>query len=89
MAHRLLVMRAEGRQGVALRIQRLAQCRDVAMPEDRPDAGEQKLAAVGELRREIPREGLGSGEPDGQHEDTSIDRLVWPVFRDKHSVSRN
>ena len=35
------------------------------------------------------RQGLGSGEPDGQHEDTSIDRLVWPVFHDKHSVSRN
>ena len=46
MRHRLLVVRPKGRQRIARVPQRLAERRDVAVAEDRPHAGEQRLLAV-------------------------------------------
>ena len=50
MRHRLLVVRAVGRQRVARVPQRLAERRHVAVAEDRPHAGEQRRVAVDSLR---------------------------------------
>jgi hypothetical protein len=61
MPHRLLVVGPISRQFLAVAIERLAQPRDVAVAEDRPDAGEQRhLAAVANrsLRRQIAHERL-------------------------------
>ena len=68
MRHRLLVMRAVGRQLIARAPQRLAEAGDVAMAEDRPDAGEQRLdaaLALRPLRREVAHERLRHGETEG------------------------
>ena len=61
MRHRLLIVGAIGRQFVAHAIERLADARDIAMAEDRPDAGEDRqLLAVdlghlaGEEARQAP-----------------------------------
>ncbi|CAM8870284.1 hypothetical protein NCH_04217 [Burkholderia pseudomallei] len=65
--HRLLVVRAVGRQRVAVLMQRLAQARDVAVPEDREHAAEQRRVAVAghdALRGQIAHERLRGGQPD-------------------------
>jgi hypothetical protein len=65
--HRLLVVRAVGRQLRAMPIQRFADAGHVAVTEDRPDAGEERhLASVdhGTLCGEIADERLRHREPD-------------------------
>ena len=64
--HRLLVVRAIGRQLRAVPIQRLAHARDVAVAEDRPDAAEQRhLAPVVHraLRGEVADQRLRHRQP--------------------------
>jgi hypothetical protein len=70
MRHALLVVRAVGRQDVAHLVQRLAEAGDVAVPEDRPDAGEQgRFGATqrGALGGEMTDDGLGRGQAQGAH----------------------
>ncbi len=62
MRHRLLVVRPVGRQRVARRPQRLAERRHVAVAEDRPHAGEQRLAVFAALDAEVAHERLRHGE---------------------------
>ncbi len=50
VGHRLLVMGAVGRQGVARAVQRLAHARDVAVAENGPDAAEERLLQPSEHR---------------------------------------
>ncbi len=68
--HRLLVLRAQRRQLVTMLIQRLAEARDVAVPEDREHAAEEQLGAAAvfrrdALRREVTHERLRGGQADG------------------------
>ncbi len=68
--HCLLVVRPEGRQDLARLPQRLAQSGDVAVAEDRPDAGKKRLDAsveLGSLGREIAHHRLCRGEAEGGH----------------------
>ena len=68
--HRLLVLAAPGRQLVLHRLQRLAEAGDVAVPEDREDAGEERhFPAIdhGPLGGQIAHQGLRHGQPDGLH----------------------
>ena len=68
MRHRLLVLAAIGREFIAHMPQRLAHARHIAVPEDRPHAGEDRqLLAIddGHLRRHEPDERLRGGETDG------------------------
>jgi hypothetical protein len=70
LAHCLLVMRAQCRQPLAHVVQRLADSGDIAMPENRKNAGKQgNLAAIhfARLRREIANERLGHRQPDRGH----------------------
>ena len=65
--HRLLVVRAVGRQRVAMRVQRLADARDVAVAEDREHAAEERRDAVRRLRaqrREIADQRLRRRQAD-------------------------
>ena len=67
MRHRLLVMRAEGRQTITHGIQRLPQSGHISMAEDRPYAAEQRVAAIiggDALRREIAHQGLRRRQSD-------------------------
>ena len=62
MGHGLFVMRAEGGQGAAMRVQRGAEPRDIAMAEDCPDAAEQRHDAavdLGLLRGQETDRGFG------------------------------
>ena len=68
MRHRLLIVGAEGRQLVAIFIERLADAGDIAMAEDRPDAAEQRqrLAVdLGLLARKEPRQRLRHRQANG------------------------
>jgi hypothetical protein len=65
--HRLLVVRAVGRQDVAMRVQRLAEAGDVAVAEDRPHAAEQLLAVLDAQRGEPAHERLRRGQSDRLH----------------------
>ena len=63
--HPLLVLSAPRRQRVARLLERLAEARDVAVPEDREHAREQRhVAAVddGSLGDQVADDGLGRGE---------------------------
>ena len=75
--HALLVLAAPGRQLVAHLVQRGAEPEDVAVAEDREDAGEQRhLGAVeqlGALGGHPPHQRLGGGQPDGGR------RVIGPV----------
>jgi hypothetical protein len=62
--HRLLVVRAVGRQVFAVPVKRLANPRDVAMPEDREHAAKKRLARCRALCREVAHERLRGGEAD-------------------------
>ena len=64
-----------GGEPLALGMERLAETGDIAMPEDRPAAGDERLAVLGHLPGEPADEGLGGGESDGLHAAFS------PVFR--------
>ena len=67
MRHALLVVSPEGRQRIADAGQRLANAGDVAVAEDRPDAGEEgnlRGAYLDELAGEIADERLGRRQPD-------------------------
>ena len=68
--HRLLVMRAVGRQLIPHLIERLADGRHVAVAEDRPNAGEKRDLFAFDLRhlpRKITRECLRHSQSDGFH----------------------
>src|SRR5690606_20818285 len=65
--HRLLVVAAIGGQLVANGIKRFAQGSHIAMAEDCPDAGDERLAVLVQLRRDIARRGLGGGQSDRFH----------------------
>ena len=62
MRHGLFVVRAESGQGAAMRVQRGAEARDIAMAEDGPDAAEQRHDAavdLGLLRGQETDRGFG------------------------------
>ncbi len=64
--HRLLVVRAVGRQLVAMPIERLADAGDVAVAEDREHAAEQRPdagAGLGRQRRQIAHQRLRRRQP--------------------------
>ena len=68
--HRLLVVRAIGRQVVAMRRQSLADAGNIAVAEDRPYAAEQRdraAFAFGALRRQIAHQRLRHGQSDRGH----------------------
>ncbi len=68
--HRLLIVSAIGRECLARRVERFAQTRDIAVPEDREHPREQRrdLAVdLGLLRREEADSRLGGGEAKGFH----------------------
>ena len=65
--HRLLVVRAVGRQRGAMRVQRFAEPGDVAVTEDRPHAGEERHSPPSRstrMRREIADQRLRHRQPD-------------------------
>ncbi len=68
MCHRLLVVRPQRRQLMTMLVQRFAHSRDVAVPEDREDAAEQRLGSGAvpgpdALRREVADQRLRRGKP--------------------------
>jgi hypothetical protein len=68
--HRLLVMRAVGRQLIPYLIERLADGRHVAVAEDRPNASEKRDLFAFDLRhlpRKVARECLRHSQSDGFH----------------------
>ena len=68
--HRLLVMRAVGRQLIPYLIERLADGRHVAVAEDRPNASEKPDLFAFDLRhlpRKVARECLRHSQSDGFH----------------------
>src|SRR5690242_2014089 len=70
MRHALLVVGAKSRQDLACAVQRLAEPRDVAVPEYGPRAGEvahRGVAVVDELIGQIAHRGLSGGETDPRH----------------------
>ena len=72
MGHRLLVLAAPGGQRVADPVQGLPQARDVAMPEDGPDAGQEGLAVRVRLVGQPAHHGLRGGEADRAHAACSL-----------------
>ena len=93
MCHRLLIMGAQGRQTVARGIQRLAEAGDIAMPEDRPDPGEDRqLLPVDHrlLRCHRGDERLRHGEPDRRHHLLLLNRAarLGPAGRNVPSSRR-
>ncbi len=76
ITHALLVMRPEGRQAVLRTLQGLAHPGDVAMAEDRPDAGEQRQRAAVDFRHlpaEVAHQRLRGGQAKRSH-------AVFPYF---------
>ncbi len=70
VGHRLLVMGTKSRQALAGRREGLAEPGDIAVAEDRPDAGEERqLGAIdlGPLGGEIAHQRLGHGQTDRVH----------------------
>src|SRR5207247_4044751 len=68
--HALLVLAADRGQLVAHLVEREAKARDVAVPEDRKDAGEKgRLAPVNHrpLRDQVADDRLRCGQPHGSH----------------------
>ena len=66
MGHRLFIVRAIGRQGLAVLVERLAEAGDVAVTEDRPDAGDQRpdlAVQVHLLSAKVSDQALGHSEP--------------------------
>jgi hypothetical protein len=70
MSHALLVVGPKGRESAAFRMERLAHRGDIAVAEDRPDAGEerQRLSVdLRPLRSEGTDQSLRHGETDRGH----------------------
>ena len=72
MGHRLLVVAAPGLDRRPLGIERFTDAGYIAMAEDRPDAGQERLAGLGQLDAQIFHHRLGGGEPDRCHAASSF-----------------
>ena len=70
MGHRLFIVRAIGRQGLATLVERFAEAGDVGVTEDRPDAGDQRpdlAVQVHLLGAKVSDQALGHGEARDRH----------------------